>query len=165
MRKKTFRWMVMALCMAWLLALLGCGKEKPHMLDGPGMEREVWSEFTISRCSAMYEPIYSYTVKYDEVSDGARLYMEVADDQNGQMIQKSIQLEAEAVWSLINMNLWYFPDEEAVTGNFKSLSVTNSAGQRLYKCLSAADEKEILAIIAPYVDALSKKDGAQPPAQ
>lgn len=135
------------MCMAWLLSLFGCGKKKPHMLDGPGMERELWIAFTISRCNERFEIIYSYTVKYDDVSSKAHLY-------EGQDEENSIQLRNETIESLISLNLLSLPDEEPVTGNFLGLTVTDSNGQVYPKQISKATEEEILSLIDVYVSAL-----------
>ena len=145
--KKLLRLAVLIMCITWLLALFGCGKEKPHMLDDPGMERELWIAFTISRCNERFEIIYSYTVKYDDVSSKAHLY-------EGQDEENSIQLRNETIESLISLNLLSLPDEEPVTGNFLGLTVTDSNGQVYPKQISKATEEEILSLIDVYVSAL-----------
>lgn len=65
--KKLFRLVVYIMCIAWLLSIVGCGKG--HLLDGSGMERAEWSEFTLSRCSESFESIYSYLIKYNKASN------------------------------------------------------------------------------------------------
>ena len=44
--KKLLRLAVFVMCMATLLSLLGCNKNK-YILDGPDMERDEWQEFTL----------------------------------------------------------------------------------------------------------------------
>ena len=148
MKKRCLRWAVIGMCLAAFLSLFGCNKEK-YILDGPGMERELWQEFTISRCSEVYEPIYSYTVKYDDVSSRAYLYIGEYDEAKE---QSSIQLKSQTINDLINLRILALPEEGSITGNFLALSVVDSNGKRLHKSVSAAVEKEILSLIEPYVD-------------
>lgn len=151
--KKIFRLVVFIMCMAWLLSLFGCDKGYP--VDGPGMEREVWSEFTLSRCSEIFEPIYSYTVNYDETLHEAHLYIKVYESQT---IEKSIKLEARTVSELFNLNMMSLPDAEALTGTLAGLSVTDQNGQVVSKHLSSEKEKEILSILAPYFEELEAEE-------
>lgn len=141
--KKLFRLVVFAMCFAGFLLLFGCGKQL--IVDGPGMERDVWSAFTIARCTEMFEPIYSYTVKDDENSDGAYLY-EGQTEGNGILIPK------ETFNALLNLNLLSLPDEGPVTGNFLGLSVTDLSGRVYAKRISNEMENKILALIEPYLD-------------
>ena len=133
------------MCIAWLRSLF----RKSFMLDGPGMERRIWSAFTISRCSIRYEPVYIYTVKYDEDVDEAYLCITVSE---GQAADKSIRLEGETVSALLNLDLMSLPDAEILDGTFVGLSVTDPNGQVCSKSLSNAMEQEILALITPYIE-------------
>ena len=155
-RKRCFLWVVIGMCMAFLLSLFRCNKDK-YILDGPGMERELWQEFTISRCSEVYEPIYSYTVKYDNASGEAYLYIGEYDEAKE---HTSIQLKSQTINDLINMRILALPDEGDITGNFLALSVVNSNGKRLHKRVSAAVEKKILSLIEPYADSLNTDNGS-----
>lgn len=149
LKKQLFRWAVMGMCLAALLSLLGCNKNK-FILDGPGMERVVgWKSFTISRCSERYEPIYSYTVVYDSASCKAYLYCGTYRETEE---RTGIQLESHTINALFNLELLALPDEAAVTGNFLSLAVVDENGLQIPKKLSTAKEAEILALIRPYVD-------------
>ena len=137
------------MCIAWMRSFFGRGKQKPFMLDGPGMERVLWSEFTISRCAVNYEPIYTYTVKHDDIVDETHLYIKV---HKGQTADNSIRLESQTVSELFNLNLMSLPDAQILCGTVLGLSITDSNGQVFSKSLSNAMEKEILALITPYVD-------------
>lgn len=150
---KCRRLAVITLLALFLSSLFGCGEK--HILDGPGMERRLWSAFTISRCNEKFEPFYSYTVKYDQVADEAYLY-------EGQDEENSIQLRRETVSALHNLNLMMLPDEGAVTGNFLGLTLTDSQGEKYPKSISGAMENEILQLLSPYLDELEKGSGEKP---
>ena len=149
--KKYFRLVVMALCLAWLLSLFGCGT----MVDGPGMERAIWSEFTLTRCSETYEPVYRYTVHYDEDLNEAELYIEIHD---GRTVDKCVEVDQETLSELFNLNLLALPEADPVDGNFLGLSVTDRNGQTYSKQISSAREEEILALLAPYLTADKVED-------
>lgn len=139
------------MCLSAILAFFGIGNKNDHILDGPDMARPVWSEFTISRCSETYDPIYTYTVKYDGRSDEGWLYIKTHDSKS---VGKDIQLESKDVSAIFNLNLLWFPDEDALCGNFLGLTVTDSNGKTYYKHITKSDEAEMLAILVPYVDKL-----------
>ena len=149
--KKLMRLVVLMMCIAWLASLFGCGKEKPHMLDGPGMERVLWSAFTISRCTVQFETVYNYTVKYDDSSDKAELYVKACE---GETLEKSIQLDGQTVSALFNLDLMSLPNAEPLDGTVFGLSVTDFDGRVHSKDLSNAMEQEILVLIMPYVNEL-----------
>ncbi len=119
------------------------------MLDGPGMEKVVLREFTISQCTVRFEPIYTYTVMYDDIVDEAHLYIKVHE---GQTVDKSVRLESQTVSELFNLSLMSLPDAQILCGTVLGLSITDSNGQVFSKSLSNAMEKEILALITPYVN-------------
>lgn len=146
--KKFFRLVVFMMCIAWLLSLLGCGKG--HLVDGPGMERGVWSEFTLSRCSETFETVYRYTVHYDEDLNEAELYIEVYE---GRTVDKRAKVDKETISKLYNLDLLFLPEAEPVDGNFLGLSVTDRNGQTYSKQISKAKEEAVLAILAPYLTA------------
>lgn len=153
MTKKCLRWTVILMCLATLLSLFGCNKDK-YILDGPGMERVLgWKSFTISRCTEMYDPIYSYTVKYDSTTCEAYLYSGTVEEQAG------IRLESQTVNALFDLKLLDLPDEGSVTGNFLCLSVVDENGTQIHKDISTVKESEILALIRPYVDDDSDTEG------
>ena len=138
-----------------LFSLFGCGKK--HILDGPGMERQVWREFTISQISDVYEQNFSYTVKIDENSGEGYLYTEFYNYEEGYPEEISIRLEQKTVSALMNMDMLSFPDEipyeseeSILDGTFLSFSVTDQNGTVLKKILSSEQETEILALIRPY---------------
>lgn len=158
-RKRCFRWAVIGMCMAFLLSLFGCNKDK-YILDGSDMERELWQEFTISQTSDEYSKNFSYTVKYDETEDKGYLYMEVPHETKGYPILKSIELDSDTVNELINLNILSFTDEpkesneleaEILDGTFLRFSVTDSSGNVFKKVISNEAEQKILTLITPYV--------------
>ena len=157
--KPCFRWVVIGMCMAFLLSLFRCNKDK-YILDGPGMERELWQEFTISQTSDEYNQNFSYTVKYDETEDKGYLYMEVPHETKGYPVLKSIELDSDTVNELINLNILSFTDEpkesneleaEILDGTFLRFSVTDSSGNVFKKVISNEAEQKILTLITPYV--------------
>ena len=138
-----------------LFSLFGCGKK--HVLDGPGMERQVWREFTISQISDVYEQNFSYTVKLDENSGEGYLYTEVYNYEEGYPEEISIRMEQKTVSALMNMDMLSFPneipyesEESILDGTFLSFSVTDQNGTVFKKILSSEQETEILALIRPY---------------
>ncbi len=158
-RKRCFRWVVIGMCMAFLLSLFGCNKDK-YILDGSDMERELWQEFTISQTSDEYNQNFSYTVKYDETEDKGYLYMEVPHETKGYPVLKSIELDSDTVNELINLNILSFTDEpkesneleaEILDGTFLRFSVTDSSGNIFKKVISNEAEQKILTLITPYV--------------
>lgn len=158
-RKRCFRWVVIGMCMAFLLSLFGCNKDK-YILDGSDMERELWQEFTISQTSDEYNQNFSYTVKYDETEDKGYLYMEVPHETKGYPVLKSIELDSDTVNELINLNILSFTDEpkesneleaEILDGTFLRFSVTDSSGNVFKKVISNEAEQKILTLITPYV--------------
>lgn len=157
--KRCFRWVVIGMCMAFLLSLFGCNKDK-YILDGSDMERELWQEFTISQTSDEYNQNFSYTVKYDETEDKGYLYMEVPHETKGYPVLKSIELDSDTVNELINLNILSFTDEpkesneleaEILDGTFLRFSVTDSSGNVFKKVISNEAEQKILTLITPYV--------------
>ena len=158
-KKRCFRWVVIGMCMAFLLSLFGCNKDK-YILDGSDMERELWQEFTISQTSDEYNQNFSYTVKYDETEDKGYLYMEVPHETKGYPVLKSIELDSDTVNELINLNILSFTDEpkesneleaEILDGTFLRFSVTDSSGNVFKKVISNEAEQKILTLITPYV--------------
>ena len=161
-RKRCFRWVVIGMCMAFLLSLFGCNKDK-YILDGSDMERELWQEFTISQTSDEYNQNFSYTVKYDETEDKGDLYMEVPHETKGYPVLKSIELDSDTGNELINLNILSFTDEpkesdeleaEILDVTFLKFSVTDSSGDVFKKVISNEAEQKILALITPYANKL-----------
>ena len=151
--KKISRWVVFAVCIAWLMTLLGC---RAFMVDGPGMERQVWQEFTMVRYTYTYEPIYRYTVKCDDTTSDAYLYTNVDNEE------KSIQLSSETVAALFNLDILSFPDMKAEDGSFLGFSVTDTKGSVFSKALSGQMETEILELLNPYLDELNAGNEEEP---
>ena len=148
--KKLLRLAVLIMCITWLFSLLGCSKGGPFVVDGPGMERKVWSAFTIARCDERFEPIYSYTVTYDMDRDEAYLH-------EGQDEENCVLLRQDTVTELMNLNLLSLPDEGPVTGNFLVLTVFDTKDQAYPKRISKPLEEEILALLESYLVQLKEE--------
>ncbi len=144
--KKTVIWAVIVLC---LLSLFGCKNKKknPLIVDGPDMEREVWSSFTLSACTPMYERKYSYTVSYDNTTGKAQLRVDYTDSGAG---TGTVELKSKTLEVLLGLNLLSLPEAEALEGSFVGLTVIDRNGQKFQKSISSAMKKEILALIKPY---------------
>ena len=57
---------VILMCLAAILAFVGIGDKNKHILDGPGMVRELkWTSFTISHSSEISNEIFSFTIYND----------------------------------------------------------------------------------------------------
>ena len=156
---KCRRLAVLTLLALFSFSLFGCGKK--HVLDGPGMERQVWREFTIAQSSDVYEQNFSYTVKIDENSGEGYLYTEVYNYEEGYPEEKSILLKQKTVNALMNLDILSFPneipyesEESILDGTFLSFSVTDQNGTVFKKILSSEQETEILALIMPYKEEL-----------
>ncbi len=146
------------MCVLSMLSLFGC---KSHYVDGPGMERGVWSEFTISQSSDVYEQNFSYTVKFDESLSEAYLYTEVPHEEKGYPVEKSIPLKQDTVSALFQLDIMSFPDAvsseletEILDGTFLRFSVTDQNGKVSEKIISSEAQEEILVLIAPYANKL-----------
>ena len=84
--KKMKRWAVFGMCIAWLLTLLGCGKEKPFMLDGPEMEyQSPWTAFTLSRSDS--DPQYNFSFTVTDNGEQALVTGECNDENGNSTIQ------------------------------------------------------------------------------
>ena len=147
--KKILRIVVLVMCLAWLLSALGC---KGLLVDGPGMERKIWSEFTLSRCTVRYEPIYTYTVQYDEDRDEAYFHVQVHE---GQELNKGMMLDKDALSALLNLNMLSYEDAEPIDGAVLGFSVVDTMDQSHDKMISGEQETQILEILDPYLTVLA----------
>ena len=112
--KKKAQWMVFVVCMAWLLTLLGCEKEKPHMLDGPGMEyQSPWTTFTLSRTDSNTQYCFWFTVT--DHGDQTLVTGECCDESGNAYVEKTgIEISGEDLWKLRWMDLDQLPDMDAI---------------------------------------------------
>ena len=94
------------MCIAWLMTFLGCGKEKPHMLDGPGMEyQSPWTQFTLSRADSSTRYNFWFTVI--DSGDQALVTGECRDAQGNSYSETSgIPISGEDLWQLRWMELY-----------------------------------------------------------
>ena len=147
------RWVVMAVCISMLLSLLGCGKEKPQMLDGPGMEYvSPWTELTVSVTDSQGQQAYSFTVTE---TDMEALVTGVCRDQEGNQYEEKtgIPIADETVWALRWMNLDQLEDvaegENPDNGN-RTCSIILRDGTVEQKQLSETHTQEIYELLLPY---------------
>ena len=110
--KKLLRLAVVFVCMTWLLSLLGCGKAKPEVLDGPDMEyTPKWTEFTLSRSDSYAQHNFSFTVTE---GDTEPMVSGVCRDEDGNEydVQTGITITGDTLWTLRRLNLEQLPEEE-----------------------------------------------------
>ena len=156
--KKKARWMVFAVCIAWLLTLLGCEKEKPHMLDGPGMEyQSPWTKFTLSRTDSNTRYCFWFTVT--DNGDQALVTGECRDEKGDCYAEETgIEISAEDLWQLRWMNLQTldepsgFPEdvEPRLGASRITLSLMLPSGETVEKNASGDLSMEIYQLLLPY---------------
>ena len=159
MMKKHFRLVVMAVCISMLLSLLGCGKEKPHMLDGPDMEyAPPWSAFTISRSDSYAQYNFWFTVTE---ADPDAMVTGVCRDEEGTMYEEEtgIPIPGETLWALRWMDLEQLTDAaesekqdegpEALDGSDITFPVTLKDGTVAKKYISEELSLEIYQLLLP----------------
>ena len=157
--KTISRWVVFAVCIAWLLALLGCEKEKPIMLDGPGMEyQSPWTAFTISRADSNTQYNFWFTVT--DTGDQALLTGGCSDEQGNPYVEETgIPISASDLWQLRWMDFDQLPDEEPWPEDLElptdmasiTLTLTLSDGTVVNKNASSALSMNIYALLLPYL--------------
>lgn len=145
------------MCIAWLMTFLGCGKEKPHMLDGPGMEyQSPWTAFTISGTDSNTKHSFCFTVT--DSADAALVSGECSDETGKTYSQEQgVNISDEDVWKLRWMNLDQLPDKErsedqALPADMAgvTLSLTLSDGTVTEKIASGDLSMEIYQLLLPY---------------
>ena len=147
------------MCIAWLLTLLGCGKEKPFMLDGPQMEyQSPWTAFTISRIDSNTRYHFWFTVTDD--GDQPLVTGECSDEEgNSYMEETGIAISAEDLWQLRWMDLDQLPDEEPWPEDLErptdmdniTLTITLRDGTVEEKSASSDLSIEIYMLLLPYL--------------
>lgn len=156
--KKLLRLAVLIMCITWLLALFGCGKEKPHMLDGPGMEyTPEWTEFTLSRSDSYAQHNFSFTVTE---GDTEPMVSGVCRDEDGNEydVETGIVLTGETLWTLRRLNLEQLPEEEPWPEDLElpldaatiTLTLTMADGNVVKKNASSNLSIEIYNLLLPY---------------
>ena len=158
MKRLCVRWVLIGMCLEALLSLFGCHKDN-YILDGPGMERALWQEFTISQSSDVYEGNFAYTVtnEYDEYY----LVYEYFDYKNNIPDERKIKLKDATVNELLSMDLLSLPDEQpseslqdeemVLDGTFAKLTVTDTSGNTYKKRVSNEMVQNIRSLLSPYV--------------
>ena len=147
------------MCIAWLMTLLGCGKEKPFMVDGPGMEyQSPWTAFTISRTDS--DTKYSFWFTVTDSGDEALVTGQCSDEKGKSYSEEQgIPVSAEDVWKLRWMDLDQLPQEEPWPEDMEmptdmasiTLSLTLSDGTVEKKDASGTLSMEIYEILLPYL--------------
>lgn len=155
--KKLLRLAVLTMCITWLLALFGCGKEKPHVPDGSGMEyTPEWTEFTLSRSDSYAQYNFSFTVTE---GDTAPVVSGVCRDEDGNEYgETGIVISGDTLWTLRRMNLEQLPDEEPWPEDLElpldmetvKMTITLSDGTVVKKNVSSNLSMEIYQILLPY---------------
>ena len=147
------------MCLACLLTLLGCGKEEPFMLYGPGMEyQSPWTAFTISRSDSNTRYSFWFTVTddgYEPLVTGA-----CSDERGKSYIEEAgTEISAEDLWQLRWMDLDQLPDEEPWPEDLEmptdmstiTLTLTLRDGTVVKKSASGDLSMEIYEILLPYL--------------
>ena len=157
--KKKSRW-VAAMCAACLLTLLGCGKQKPFMVDGPDMEyQSPWTTFTLSRVDSNTRYSFWFTVTDD--GDQPLVTGECSDENGNSYIEETgIAISAEDLWQLRWMDLDRLPDEEEWPEDLEmptdmaniTLNLTLSDGTVVQKSVSGDLSMEIYQLLLPYFE-------------
>ena len=153
-------WAVIIMCFSLLLSLFGC--KKPHVVDGPDMEKKTWDEFTLSQSSDDYSQSYAYTVKHD-ASWKYYLSIDDFDYELGYPTEKSVELDSATVNGLIGLHIeaqpLYEPNEleaELLDGTHLSLVVIDSNGKISRRVVSQALADKILGILELDIKKLEK---------
>ena len=150
--KKCFRLVVLVMCFGWLLTLLGCGTQKPQMLDGPGMEYQCpWTAFTLSGVDYWFQVTET---------DTEALVTGSCRDQDGRICESEtgIPISAEDLWKLRWLDLHTLEDarefqedpEHVLDGSKVTLTLTLPNGQVVAKNASLMLSLEIYEILLPY---------------
>ena len=154
--KRLKRSVVFGMCIAWLLTLLGCGKEKPFMLDGPQMEyQSPWTAFTISRIDSNTQYHFWFTVTDD--GDQPLVTGECSDEEGTSYMEETgIAISAEDLWQLRWMDLDQLPEKEtgvALPADAAgiTLTLTLSDGTVVQKNASSDLSIEIYTLLLPYL--------------
>lgn len=156
--KKLLRLAVLIMCITWLLALFGCAKGKPQMLDGPGMEyTPEWTEFTLSRSDSYAQHNFSFAVTE---GDTEPMVSGVCRDEDGNEydVQTGITITGDTLWTLRQMHLEQLPEEEPWPEDLEmpldmenvKLTLTLSDGTVVKKNASSNLSIEIYNLLLPY---------------
>lgn len=141
------------MCIAWMLTLLGCGKEKPFMLDGPGMEyQSPWTAFTLSRTDSNPRYCFWFAVTDDGVQ--ALLTGECSDEEGNSYTEETgVEISAEDVWKLRWMDLDQLPEDSEQPAGTEgiTLTLTLSDGTVVQKNASSDLSIEIYELLLPYL--------------
>ena len=139
------------MCLLSLLSLFG--SKKPHVVDGPDMERKTWCQFTMSQSSDDHSQCYAYTVKHD-AKWKYYLTTDVFDYELGYPVEKSVELDSATVNGLIGLHIEvqpiYEPDElegELLDGTHLSLTLIDSNRNISRRIISDGLADEILDLL------------------
>ncbi len=153
MFKKISRLAVFIMCIAWLLSLFGCGKGKPQILDGPGMEyQSPWTAFTLTRTDS--NTLYSFWFTVTDNGDQVLVTGECNDENGKTYIEETgVEISVEDLWQLRWMDFEQLPEDlERPTDNSSiTLSITLSDGTIERKNISEDLSMEIYKLLLPYL--------------
>ena len=159
MTKKYFRWVVFAMCVAWLMSLFGCGEGKPQMLDGPGMEyQSPWVAFALTRTDSNAQ--YNFWFEVTETDEGAVVTGSCRDeDGTDYETETGILISTEDLWQLRWMHLDQLPEENSGPDDLPQpldmesvkLALTLSDGTVEKKNISSDLSIEIYKLLLPYL--------------
>ena len=149
----------MAMGIAWLLTLLGCGKKDPHMLDGPGMEyQSPWTAFTLTRTDS--DTRYSFWFEVRETDNGAEM-IGACQDETGRHYEteNGIPISGEDLWALRWMDFDQLPEEEPWPEDLErptdmvniTLAITLRDGTVEEKSASSDLSIKIYELLLPYL--------------
>lgn len=141
------------MCTTWLLTLLGCGREKPFMVDGPDMEyQSPWTAFTLSRTDSNTQYQFWFTVTDD--GEYALVTGECSDDEGNSFMEKNgIEISTEDLWQLRWMDFDQLPEnmEQPTDMPNITLTLTLSDGTVEQKIVSSDLSMKIYELLLPYL--------------
>ena len=103
----------MDVCISKIISFFSRGKEKPFMLDGPGMEYSPpWIEFTLCRCGG--NPQYNFKFKVTYEDSGSFVFGECKDEEsNALKLEKGVSISLETLRELQWMDLEQHSESES----------------------------------------------------
>ena len=158
--KKNTQWMVFSVCITCLLTLLGCAKEKAHVLDGPDMEYQLeWTSFTLSRMDSNNQ--YSFWFTVTDKGDHALVKGECRDENHNSYCEEiGVEISGEDRWQLRWLNLDKLPAEEPWPDELElptdmpriTLTLTLPDGTIEMKNASGDLSMQIYNLLLPYLE-------------
>lgn len=158
------KWMGIAMCMAFLLSLLGCQSlnllhRKPGMLDGPGMINTLaWEGFELSRSDSNFE--YTFWFELKSIGDCYILTGECSDMAGNRYESldgiKVPNAEAEALRKTFALDELSDKTEDAdselsvLDAPMITLTLTYADGSQKQKSIGGDTSMDIYKALLPY---------------